>query len=388
MTPVVKACASTGIAIALMCFTIIAVGGNEGQEQDSEQVQLVLDLAGGSRLIGTASVASIKIITSYAKMDVPLALIREIRFNDDRETAFVELAAGDKIKGVIGIKELKLATLLGEITIDVSQIIHVSAARIGRPLKGLVLWNRLDSEFDVAQSSAGPGGKLNAGRFVEGRFGKGVALNMNEQCGVTFPAEIAAGPDGCVEFWAKLVDFPDNLEWGARPGLVGIDDGKATEHFMLLNLNGNDGQSNGGLCAGMPGLSDAGTGQFGQWTYARAMGCDTAAGWHHYAIVWASAGIPGVENGKRTVAAYVDGKLNSTFWHGSGGNTRRPMPATARLFLLYHNRMGQGTVIYDNIRVWNHARTDFSDRDEETPRGMALVPPGRATPRAGSAESQ
>ena len=188
---------------------------------------------------------------------------------------------------------------------------------------------------------------------------------MQEQYGVTFPVDTVSGPDGCVEFWARLVDFPNDLAWGARPGLIAVDDGKATQHFMMLHLNGNDGQSNGGLIADIPGLSNGATGQYGQWTYARALGADSAGDWHHYAMVWASAGIPGVDNGKRTVAAYMDGKLNSSIWRGAGGTSRPVVPATGRFGLIYHVAGQSGHVVYDNIKAWNYAKTDFEDRSRE-----------------------
>ncbi len=131
--------------------------------------------------------------------------------------------------------------------------------------QSLVLWNRLGSESDVRNSAVGPDGKLNAGRFVEGRFGTGIELNMQEQFGVTFPPEIVPGPDGCIEFWAKLVDFPSELHWGDRPGLIAATDEEGSHHFML-HFNGNDGRGNGGLCARVAGLGNAGTGQYGNWT--------------------------------------------------------------------------------------------------------------------------
>ena len=254
--------------------------------------------------------------------------------------------------------------MFGKVAVGIE---HIRALRVvaGGAQKGLVLWNRLGSESEVENSRVGPGGKLNAGRFVPGKFGNGIELNMQEQYGVTFPVETVSGPDGCVEFWAKLVDFPNDLAWGARPGLIAVDDGKATQHFMLLHLNGNDGGSNGGLIAAVPGLGNGATGDYGQWTYARALGLDTVGEWHHYAMVWATDGIPGVDNGKRKAAAYVDGKLNSCVWRGDAGNGRLPVPPTARFGLLFHQGMQGGRVVYDNIKAWNYAKTDFEDRFRE-----------------------
>jgi hypothetical protein len=355
-----KACrAVVGLVVALGISSLC-----QARDDAREPVQLELDLVDGSHIIGTAGLESVPLETSYAKMDVQLRQILAVSMGDDHETASLDLQNGDKLKGVITLEPIQLTTVFGNVAIPVQHIRELRVV-LGGVQKGLVLWNRLGSESDVKYSRVGPGGTLNAGSFVPGRFGTGIELNMNEQYGVTFPVETVSGPDGCVEFWAKLVDFPNDLAWGARPGLIAGDEGKGAVLFMLLHLNGNDGQSNGGLIADIPGLSNGATGQYGQWTYARALGTDSAGDWHHYAMVWASAGIPGVDNGQRTVAAYVDGKLNSSIWRGAGGHIRPLVPATGRFGLLWHQGMPAGRVVYDNIKIWSHAKTDFSDRAEE-----------------------
>jgi hypothetical protein len=78
-------------------------------------------------------------------------------------------------------------------------------------------------------------------------------------------------------------------------------------------------------------------------------------------------GIPGVDNGKRRVAVYVDGKLNTASWRGDPGD-RLAVLTTGRLGLMGYQGAQGGSVVFDNIRIWSHAKTDFSDRDEETPR--------------------
>jgi len=246
--------------------------------------------------------------------------------------------------------------------------------------QSLVLWNRLGSESDVLNSAVGPGGKLNGGRFVEGRFGKGIELNMQEQFGVTFPPEIVPGPDGCIEFWAKLVDFPSELHWGDRPGLIAATDEGGSRHFML-HFNGNDGRANGGLCARVAGLGNAGTGLFGNWTYARALGTDAVSDWHHYALVWATGGIPGVADDSRKAAVFVDGQLNSHRWGGTG--EKLDVPTDGSFGLLCHQGMTSGRVIFDNLKIWNYAKTDFSDRNIEgimsypdlVPQNLSATPP-------------
>jgi len=368
----------TGIRYLLIVYAVVSltniVLGNDAQTNES--LRVVLDLSDGSRIIGTPGIKSVPVETCYAKMDLPLRQILAIRIEADHERASFDLQNGDKLKGVINLGPLKLLTVFGEVSIGVEHISQIGVQSGGSSSwNGLVLWNRLDSEFEVTRSRVGPGGKLNAGRFVPGRFGRGVELKMQEQYGVTFPPEIVQSPDGCIEFWAKLVDFPADLPWGDRPGLIAACDEKGTCHFML-HFNGNDGVANGGLCARVAGLGCVGTGQFGRWTYARALGSN-AADWHHYALVWATDGIPGVDNGLRKGAVYVDGKLNSRVWNGGTGN-RLTVPTTGRFGLLAHQGMPGGSIVFDNLKIWKYAKTNFGDREEEAPRSM-IDPTGCGT---------
>jgi hypothetical protein len=333
-------------------------------EQTAVLPRLELDLADGSLIVGTPIIATVPVRTSYAKMDIPLAQIQTIKMGDDHETVFVDLQNGDKLTGVITLGPIELTTVFGKVAVGIEHIRKfdvVLGGGTGR--KGLVLWNRLGSESDVRNSRVGPGGTLNAGRFVEGRFGKGIELNMQEQFGVSFPPEIVPGPDGCIEFWAKLLDFPAALPWGDRPGLFAVCNKDGGSGFML-HFNGNDGASNGGLCARVAGLCSAGTGQYGDWTYARALGTGTVADWHHYALVWATGGIAGVADGSRKAAVYVDGRLNTGYWGGGTGNTLA-VPTNGRFGLLCHQGVTAGSIVYDNLKIWNYAKTDFSDRTEE-----------------------
>ncbi|MBM4142770.1 MAG: hypothetical protein FJ225_04130 [Lentisphaerae bacterium] len=111
----------------------------------------------------------------------------------------------------------------------------------------------------MKRGSVGPEGKFNAGRFVEGRFGQGIELNMQEQFGVTFPVGIVPTSAGCIEFWAKLADLPEAMPWGQKPGLIGVNDRDEGNRGSILHFNGNDGASNGGLRAGLGGIGSAGT---------------------------------------------------------------------------------------------------------------------------------
>jgi uncharacterized repeat protein (TIGR02543 family) len=234
------------------------------------------------------------------------------------------------------------------------------------PGSGLVLWNRLGSTNEVLNSEIGPNGSLNAGRFVDGPFGKGIELTMQEQMGVTFPPQIVPGPDGCIEFWAKLTGFSGTIRQpgGSWPGLIAACDQTGAQHFLLTYCC-NDGASNGGITARVAGLGCAGTGVYGYWTYESALKTNTVSAWHHYALVWATQGVPGVDNGLRKAAVYVDGKLNSGYW-GGGTGSQLAVPTNGLFGLLSHQGTPTGSVAFDNIKIWNYAKTNFSDRMDES----------------------
>ena len=351
------------IACALLAVHSATYGLNAGT---NELLKVELDLSDGSRIVGVPGFGSVPVQTPYAKMDVPLTQIQALKIGTDHETVTLDMRNGDKLTGVISLKPIELKTVFGTVTVNIEHIKQLDIVLTGGTgQKGLVLWNRLGSESDVKNSRVGPGGKLNAGRFVPGRFGPGIELTMQEQFGVTFPSEIVPASAGCIEFWAKLMDFPQALPAGETPGLVGVSD-KENATGSMLYFNGNDGAANGGLCARLGTIGSAGTAQFGSWTYARALGTDAVGDWHHYALAWNPAGIPGVADGTRCVAVFVDGRLNTGSWNGPvvppGPLT---LPNGGRFGLLCPKGMSTGRIAFDNLKIWNYAKTDFSDRTEE-----------------------
>ena len=229
---------------------------------------------------------------------------------------------------------------------------------------GLVLWNRLDSTNAVLQSVVGPDGAMTAGSNVVGRFGNAIELNMQQQFGVTFPADSVTTSVGCLEFWAKMSGFPASQPGGGNPGLIGCGAPGQTAGFFLF-FSANDGSMNGGLCL-RSSIGSIGTGYFGSWTFASAIGGGNIANWHHYAVAWNADGLPGVGDGTRKAAIFVDGTLTSANGSFQAGRKFLDLPAGSRIGLLNHQGYFSDTrIAYDNLKVWDFAKTDFSDRFNE-----------------------
>lgn len=86
---------------------------------------IFLQLDDGSRLLGTASIQSFPIQTSYAKMEIPFALIDQIRFDNDHQTVTISLKNGDRQQGSAAIDRIELQTLFGKVNIDRKHILHL-----------------------------------------------------------------------------------------------------------------------------------------------------------------------------------------------------------------------------------------------------------------------
>ena len=221
---------------------------------------------------------------------------------------------------------------------------------------GLVLCNRLDTSNAVLSSVVGPDGAMTAGTIVPGYFGNAIELNAQQPFGVTFPIDALTTSVGCLEFWAKLSGFPTAMQVGASPSLIGWAAPGQDDNYLMV-FQSNDGDSNGGLCV-KSDMGAVGSGSFGSWTYANAIGGGAISDWHHYAFAWNANGISG--NGTLKMLAFVDGNLNTGYGINWSGSRLLSVSGTNRLGLL--NGTIAGRVAYNYLKIWNYAKTNFSDR--------------------------
>ncbi|MCB0062366.1 MAG: thrombospondin type 3 repeat-containing protein, partial [Caldilineaceae bacterium] len=227
---------------------------------------------------------------------------------------------------------------------------------------GLVLWNRLGSQREIETSEVGLNGTFLGGRFVPGMFGNAYSVNYNENELLRFPKEVIPIEEGTIEFWARLTDIPVQLRWGENPSLIKATDSIGTN--FGVHLNGNDGAANGGLCGRAGFRYTSGTGTYGTWTYEQVLGVGQAEAWHHYALVWRKDGIPGVDNGTRRITVFLDGQANSGKWYTGPSPEFVPL-VSGELVFNFNQNLTQGTIAFDNLKIWNYAKTNFADRFTE-----------------------
>ncbi|HWB58090.1 MAG TPA: hypothetical protein VG733_01295, partial [Chthoniobacteraceae bacterium] len=92
-------------------------------------VQLIVDLLDGSRIIGQPEADSLKMKTEYASIEIPLSSLRAIEFGDDH-VARATLANGDVLAGNPGLPSLSLKTSFGRVEIPFDQVQKIRAHAI------------------------------------------------------------------------------------------------------------------------------------------------------------------------------------------------------------------------------------------------------------------
>lgn len=276
-----------------------------------------------------------------------------------------------------------------------------SSMSLQSPQQGLVLWNRLGSAPEATNSEVGPDGTLVGGSFVPGMFGQAwraepgdstrYELDPAELKGLAFPSSVINAEAGTIEFWARLEGYTgwvgDN-----GPGLVlsapisPVSAAPAGSHY--IGFGSNDGAGNGGLVAAAGDANTTGTDVF--WTsqsFAEILGGD-AEGWHHYALSWSADGFAALGQPNREVMLFIDGAVVSTHWEESVlrsfgpsgpifGTGELTAPYGEQLVLAYNsgpsNAWLDGSAVeFDNLKVWDVAKTNFTDRFAED-SGFTLI---------------
>jgi len=158
-------------------------GPHAGEGTGAGPTRLVVELTEGSRFIGTVEIETLPFIATYAEMDLAMKEVDSVTLGEDKETAKVTMRNGDSLQGVVDIGELKLLTLLGEISVPVQHISRIAAAR-GPINRGLVLYYSFDEKGEIARDLSGKGnhGTVQGAKWVEaGRFGGARSFSGNRE---------------------------------------------------------------------------------------------------------------------------------------------------------------------------------------------------------------
>jgi hypothetical protein len=299
-------------------------------------LRVEVELADGSHLLGTPSMTSVPLQTTYARLDLPLAQLGSLQLSADHETAICAVQNGDKLSGVLALAPFKLQTLFGPVTIGLEQLraLRVASTNLWAD-EALIGYWRLDGA--AANGKGGAPGRLVNATFMDGlpKNGQGVAIQ-----GVTSYVNLGAVKETfrlaynrsfTVSLWAKINAL--------RPGHVGF----------LFEAPGAPVGSCGDNPFGTGMMYDdkedvlfsVGQGCVGDNHVAQALELHT---WHHYVGVFDT----------REIRFYVDGVEV-----GAKAYTFGAIPDTAA-YLVLGTMRDQGNWVYtdavlDNVAIWSRA---------------------------------
>ena len=85
-------------------------------------VQVVVELADGSRLVGTPLDQALHVKLDFMKADIPLASIKECEGRPKEERVTIHLKNGDRLTGTLEMHRFKMETVLGKLSPEFAQI--------------------------------------------------------------------------------------------------------------------------------------------------------------------------------------------------------------------------------------------------------------------------
>jgi hypothetical protein len=156
--------------IIVLTALLLTTAGWAEQDNAGQPLRLELDLVDGSSIIGVPTIKSVAVETTYAKMDIPLKQIVNIKIEDDHETASFELQNGDKLKGVLNLEPIELETVFGEVSLGVQHVTSIHVRSEGLINEGLVLYYSFDK--DEGNKVTDQSGKKNDGNVVGAKWTK------------------------------------------------------------------------------------------------------------------------------------------------------------------------------------------------------------------------
>ena len=296
---------------------------------------------------------------------IPLPLVRDMAADGTNGAQMITLTNGDVFRLTPKTKALKVATVLGDLTIPLTNIRKVSFSASGSASDGLIYYCTFDSPEAIQKPAVGPAGKFLSGRFVEGKTGEALAIRQ-WSCAAQTPIPAGFfGDKGCIEFWGRIDNPPLNVSSMGCPCF--FDCRKPNEIWKLSVMwNDNNGGGGGGLCGAVQHYP-ATTDHYGSAIPFNKYLGSQIGGWHHYALVWNVDGIPslGIRDGLPVrVAVYLDSKPVGFRTNVRSPNWGLSCFATTDMILGFPTPLGQESfngVPYsiDEFKIWNYDKVEF-----------------------------
>jgi len=323
-------------------------------------------LVDGSMLRGTLRAEPLPAKSrALGAVTIDLAKVERLAVGTRHGMLRVHFRNGDRATVRPGVEDFSLDTLLGRVKLPLSKVRSITFNPSTSSTVSTLLYHcTFDSPQSIAHPAAGPAGRFLGGSFVPGKAGRALRV---EKDAASFEAALPKGflgPEGCIEFWAKIEGDDPNYVDGGDPLFFSLFDERGA--VTLLQFAANNGFARGGL-GGAIASWPFGTIPHFAWSmeYAKVLGPDWA-GWHHYAMSWKAKGF----GDGSFVKVFVDGKPQPVL----GGVDDDKVPARLadlpnHAFLLGSpwdrshgvNRRSKKPFLIDEFKIWKTARTEFAE---------------------------
>lgn len=239
----------------------------------------------------------------------------------------------------------------------------------------LAYYSTFDDVAAIENPVVGPTGTVVNARFVEGKVGRGFEIEgRSPGARVALPPNFF-GPEGTIEFWAKIENPKDYFVDGGDPRFFQVGDGVNFPIFFL-EFAANDGGGNSGLhVLAVDNWKSSFSGFHGSMPYSRVLG-DAQKEWHHYAIVWN-------RDAEEKLAVYLDGKVQFTskkFYTDAKMEELfgAPLLLTFGLTREKHINLSKCTYVIDEFKIWRRAK-DFRGMKREARPAAEDAPDAQPT---------
>ena len=326
-------------------------------------------LVDGSMLRGTLRAEPLPAKSrALGAVTIDLAKVERLAVGTRHGMLRVHFRNGDRATVRPGVEDFSLDTLLGRVKLPLSKVRSItfnpSAPSTSSTVSTLLYHCTFDSPQSIAHPAAGPAGRFLGGSFVPGKAGRALRV---EKDAASFEAALPKGflgPEGCIEFWAKIEGDDPNYVDGGDPLFFSLFDERGA--VTLLGFAANNGFARGGLAGAIVSWPFGTVAHWsGSMPYDGVLGPDWA-GWHHYAMSWKAKGF----GDGSFVKVFVDGKPQPVL----GGVDDDKVPARLadlpnHAFLLGFpwdrshgdNRRSKKPFLIDEFKIWKTARTEFAE---------------------------
>lgn len=135
-----KSLIASSLVSTMACTGLAADKGSVQGNSGSADGKMVARLKDGSEVVCKVELAAIPLVTSYAKLDLPVTNIVSMGFATESNEVTIVLRNGDTLHGAIGIEKMSVISLLGTLILPIHKVYtyHQSPGEGGRSLRRLV----------------------------------------------------------------------------------------------------------------------------------------------------------------------------------------------------------------------------------------------------------